>query len=118
MRKISLLLDAFEKIGKPIDYYALDLSEEELQRTLLQVPDYKHVRSHGLWGTYDDGKDWLKQFADSDRNITIIHLGSSIGTCDAACIAAISHADMKFRQLFAPGGGRIFAGFLPGHETD
>ncbi|OAA76453.1 DUF323 domain protein [Akanthomyces lecanii RCEF 1005] len=79
LRKISLLLDAFEKIGKPIDYYALDLSEEELQRTLLQVPDYKHVRSHGLWGTYDDGKDWLKQFADSDRNITIIHLGSSIG---------------------------------------
>ncbi|TQV92647.1 DUF323 domain-containing protein [Cordyceps javanica] len=79
LRKISLVLDAFENIGKPIDYYALDLSEDELQRTLLQIPDYKHVRSHGLWGTYDDGKDWLKQFADSDRNITIIHLGSSIG---------------------------------------
>lgn len=79
LRKISLLLDAFEKIAKSIDYYALDLSEDELRRTLLQIPDYKHVRSHGLWGTYDDGKDWLKQFANSDRDITIIHLGSSIG---------------------------------------
>ncbi|OAA58739.1 DUF323 domain protein [Cordyceps fumosorosea ARSEF 2679] len=79
LRKISLVLDAFEKIGKPIDYYALDLSEQELQRTLLQIPDYKHVRSHGLWGTYDDGKDWLKQFAHDDRSIVIIHLGSSIG---------------------------------------
>ncbi|KAM3503926.1 hypothetical protein MY11210_008535 [Beauveria gryllotalpidicola] len=79
LRKISLLLDAFEKIAKSIDYYALDLSQQELQRTLLQIPDYKHVRSHGLWGTYDDGKDWLKQFANGDRNITIIHLGSSIG---------------------------------------
>lgn len=79
MRKISLLLDAVERLGKSIDYYALDLSEEELERTLLQVPEYQHVRCHGLWGTYDDGKDWLKQFADSDRAITIMHLGSSIG---------------------------------------
>lgn len=73
-------MNAFEKIGKSIDYYALDLSEEELQRTLLQVPEYNHVRCHGLLGTYDDGKEWLKQFSDGDRHITIIHLGSSIGT--------------------------------------
>lgn len=73
-------MNAFEKIGKSIDYYALDLSEEELQRTLLQVPEYNHVRCHGLLGTYDDGKEWLRQFSDGDRHITIIHLGSSIGT--------------------------------------
>ena len=79
---MSLVLNAFERLGKPIDYYALDLSEEELQRTLLQVPEYKHVHCHGLLGTYDDGKDWLKQFANSDRTISVLHLGSSIGMHD------------------------------------
>jgi uncharacterized SAM-dependent methyltransferase len=79
LRKVCHLLQAFEDLGKPIDYFALDLSEGELERTLSQVPNFRHVRCHGLLGTYDDGCDWLKQFAGSSKPVSVIHLGSSIG---------------------------------------
>lgn len=79
LRKVCLLLQAFEDLEKPIDYFALDLSERELERTLSQVPKFKHVRCHGLLGTYDDGCDWLKQFSGSSKPVSVIHLGSSIG---------------------------------------
>jgi EasF-like predicted methyltransferase len=78
LRKVCLLLQAFENAGKTIDYYALDLSQEELQRTLSQVPHFKHVSCHGLFGTYDDGRDWLAGMKD-DRPRCILHMGSSIG---------------------------------------
>src|SRR5437870_2565080 len=53
LRKVSLLLNALDGSGKNVDYYALDLSEQELRRTLAQLPQYKSVRCHGLLGTYD-----------------------------------------------------------------
>ncbi|KAJ0332668.1 hypothetical protein COL5a_001387 [Colletotrichum fioriniae] len=65
--------------GKNIDYYALDLSREELERTLAQVPDFHHVKCHGLLGTYDDGREWLKQPSNLARTKCILSLGSSIG---------------------------------------
>ncbi|TDZ58608.1 Ergothioneine biosynthesis protein 1 [Colletotrichum trifolii] len=79
LRKVSLLLQAFEDAGKPIDYYALDLSLEELERTLAQVPKFQHVRCHGLLGTYDDGREWLKKPENLARKKCILSLGSSIG---------------------------------------
>ncbi|WYZ45172.1 hypothetical protein EsH8_VIII_000488 [Colletotrichum jinshuiense] len=79
LRKVCLLLQAFENAGKNIDYYALDLSRKELERTLAQVPEFHHVRCHGLWGTYDDGREWLKQSANLARTKCILSLGSSIG---------------------------------------
>lgn len=72
-------MQAFEDLGKSIDYYALDLSRKELERTLAQVPSFKHVSCHGLWGTYDDGREWLKQASIADRSKCVLHLGSSIG---------------------------------------
>ncbi|CZT42291.1 uncharacterized protein RSE6_02153 [Rhynchosporium secalis] len=65
--------------GKIIDYYALDLSLKELHRTLEQVPNYKHVKCHGLHGTYDDGLDWLKTPENIARPKCVLSLGSSIG---------------------------------------
>ncbi|CCF46010.1 hypothetical protein CH063_14895 [Colletotrichum higginsianum] len=65
--------------GFTIDYYALDLSREELERTLAQVPKFRHVRCHGLLGTYDDGREWLKKPANLARAKCILSLGSSIG---------------------------------------
>lgn len=62
-----------------MDYYALDLDRKELERTLAQLPPYKHVRSHGLWGTYDDGRDWLKEPFNIRRQKCVLSLGSSIG---------------------------------------
>lgn len=80
MRKVRILLDAFELAKKRIDYYALDLSEPELKRTLAAVPKhYQYVRCHGLLGTYDDGLDWLKRSAIAEQPKLILSLGSSIG---------------------------------------
>lgn len=81
LRKIMILLHAIDKIGKNVDYYALDLSLSELQRTLRKVPTdtFKHVHCHGLLGTYDDGLEWLKTQDNASRSKCIMWLGSSIG---------------------------------------
>ncbi|KAK8051383.1 hypothetical protein PG993_002768, partial [Apiospora rasikravindrae] len=79
LRKVSLLLQALEDAGRDVDYYALDLSREELDRTLRQVPTFRHVRTHGLLGTYDDGREWLKKPSIAKRRKCIMSLGSSIG---------------------------------------
>lgn len=79
LRKACLLLQAFEDQQKTIDYFALDLSRPELERTLSHVPSFKYVSCHGLWGTYDDGQEWLKQPALVRRQKCILHMGSSIG---------------------------------------
>lgn len=79
LRKVNLLLQALEDAGKSIDYYALDLSQQELERTLAQLPSYQHVRAHGLLGTYDDGQQWLKDAANASRQKCILSLGSSVG---------------------------------------
>ncbi|KAK0621601.1 hypothetical protein B0T17DRAFT_618029 [Bombardia bombarda] len=84
LRKVNLLLQALEDAGKEVDYYALDLSLKELRRTLAQLPAYKHVRSHGLLGTYDDGREWLKLAPNASRQKCILSLGSSIGNFDRA----------------------------------
>lgn len=79
LRKVNILLQAFEDAGKNIDYYALDLSQKELERTLAQLPSYSHVSAHGLLGTYDDGREWLRKPSNSSRLKCILSLGSSIG---------------------------------------
>lgn len=76
---MSILLQALDAAGKVVDYYALDLSLTELRRTLEQVPAFKHVRCHGLHGTYDDGLDWLKLPENQSRPKCVMSLGSSIG---------------------------------------
>jgi hypothetical protein len=73
-------LQALEDAGKDVEYYALDLSRKELERTLAQVPQFKHVVCRGLLGTYDDGREWLKHPELVDRPKCILSLGSSIGT--------------------------------------
>jgi L-histidine Nalpha-methyltransferase / hercynylcysteine S-oxide synthase len=83
LRKVNLLLQALEKAQKQIQYYALDLSREELERTLAQLPDYEHVSCHGLLGTYDDGREWLKHPGNLARRKCILSLGSSIGMLSA-----------------------------------
>lgn len=64
-----------------MDYYALDLSYNELWRTLSEVPSgtYRHVRCRGLHGTYEDGLKWLKRAENCHRPRCIMSLGSSVG---------------------------------------
>lgn len=82
LRKIRILLEALERAEKDIEYYALDLSLAELERTLSAIPagSFKHVKYFGLHGTYDDGLEWLKSAETANRRQkNILWLGSSIG---------------------------------------
>ncbi|KAI1180739.1 DUF323 domain protein [Nemania sp. FL0916] len=88
LRKVKLLLQAFEDAGKSIDYYALDLSEQELSRTLAQLPTFQHIQCHGLLGTYDDGRVWLRSPARSAKRKCVLHMGSSIGNFSPSDAAA------------------------------
>lgn len=80
LRKVKILLDAFERAEKPIKYYALDLSKSELERTLLGIPGvYRFVECFGLLGTYDEGLLWLKAPENAEKAKCLLWLGSSMG---------------------------------------
>lgn len=81
LRKVKVLLDALDAAKKDISYFALDLMQSELERTLAAVPEgtFQHVKCFGLLGTYDDGLDWLKRKDNANRPKTILSMGSSIG---------------------------------------
>jgi len=81
LRKTEILLRAIEAQSKNIDYYALDLDRNELARTLQELgpSGYRHVKCHGLWGTYDDGRAWLTEADNADKPKAILSLGSTIG---------------------------------------
>jgi len=81
LRKIKILLQALDDAKKDVTYYALDLMEAELVRTLAAVPHgtFAHVRCLGLLGTYDDGLHWLQQPEQRQRPKAVMSLGSSIG---------------------------------------
>lgn len=80
LRKIALILDAFERAHKPVSYYALDLSREELERSFSQLDkSYRYVRCYGLFGTYDDGIIWLDNPEFRKKPRCILSLGSSLG---------------------------------------
>ena len=81
LRKVDILLSAFERAKKHVEYYALDLSLTELQRTFQAIPKghYSYVKCYGLHGTYDDGLAWLNKPENQTKSKCIISLGSSIG---------------------------------------
>jgi EasF-like predicted methyltransferase len=81
LRKIKILLDTLEAAQTPVEYYALDVSLEELERTLAAVPPgtFQYVKCYGLHGTYDDGLEWLKSERIAPRSKAVLSMGSSIG---------------------------------------
>lgn len=81
MRKINILLKACERAGKAVEYFALDLSLSELQRTFsdIAVDEFRHVKFSGLHGTYDDGLAWLSKTVSPTTPTWALTLGSSIG---------------------------------------
>ncbi|PSN62280.1 hypothetical protein BS50DRAFT_561514 [Corynespora cassiicola Philippines] len=81
LRKVNILLQAIDRLGKDVEYYAVDLSLPELERTFAEIPTegYKHVKCFGLYGTYDHALDWLKSSQIRDKPKTILWLGSSLG---------------------------------------
>ena len=75
------MLQEFERARKHVDYFALDLSLSELQRTFSEVSTekYDHVGLHGLHGTYDDALAWLSNPENRTRPTVIMSMGSSLG---------------------------------------
>lgn len=94
LRKVNLLLQALEQARKHVDYYALDLSRHELERTLSLLPRYEYVTCRGLLGTYDDGRAWLQTPAVVHRQKTILTLGSSVANF-------AQHESVAFLRSFA-----------------
>ncbi|KAF7159443.1 hypothetical protein CNMCM6106_006716 [Aspergillus hiratsukae] len=86
LRKIRILLEALDELGREVDYFALDLSYPELQRTLSLVSPgrFRHVRCFGLFGAYDDGREWLKRPEIRSRPQTLLSLGSTLGSLPRA----------------------------------
>lgn len=75
-----------DKLGRAADYYALDLNQSDLERSLAMIPPgtFQHIRCRGLLGTYDDARSWLKLSESLQRPKCIIFLGSSIGCFNRA----------------------------------
>lgn len=75
------MLKSFEKAKKNVDYYALDLSYSELERTFaeLDTSKYHYVSFNALHGTYDDGFVWLAKPENRAKTTCLMTLGSSIG---------------------------------------
>ncbi|PYH42898.1 uncharacterized protein BP01DRAFT_302335 [Aspergillus saccharolyticus JOP 1030-1] len=125
LRKVKILLEALDEMGHEVDYFALDVSFAELQRTLSMVPPgvFRHVRCFGLLGTYDDGREWLQQPDIRSRPQTILSLGSTLGSFQradaAAFLAGFVHgdADGENRPSFLLGldgckdGDRVLAAY-------
>lgn len=81
LRKVNLLLQALDRARKDVEYYAVDLSLPELERTFSKIPTagYKHVQCFGLYGTYDHALEWLKSEQIRSKPKHILWLGSSLG---------------------------------------
>ncbi|KAK8191914.1 C-type lectin protein [Phyllosticta capitalensis] len=104
LRKVNIILQALERQKKDVEYYALDLSVSELQRTLAEVPSqsFKHVKCFGLHATYEDGLEWLKKPEIASRPKTVLWMGSSMG---------------NFKREEAPGFLRAVRGSLQEGDT-
>lgn len=84
LRKTSHILSALSKLvpegmsPAPITYYALDLEQRELSRTLDQLAASPvgaeiegKVDSRGLWGTYEGGLKFVEEGGLRGRNIPV-----------------------------------------------
>ncbi|OSX56507.1 hypothetical protein POSPLADRAFT_1186655 [Postia placenta MAD-698-R-SB12] len=102
LRKTSHILSALASLvpatmHDPITYYALDLQERELERTLKELRQsdvgekiHGKVATRGLCGTYDDGLQYIQEGGLEGRDtppstpgghspLHILFLGSSLG---------------------------------------
>jgi uncharacterized SAM-dependent methyltransferase len=60
----------------------LDLDYAELDRTIAALSQYKNVSCQGLWGTFEDGFEWMKKLRGSRSSLQLLFPGSSIGNFD------------------------------------
>ncbi|KAI8093632.1 uncharacterized protein BX664DRAFT_295507 [Halteromyces radiatus] len=81
LRKTELILKAMEMKKKRVTYYALDLDQHELEKSLSSLGNqFNYVQLYGLLGTYEQGIPWLsQQYTSRSTPKVVLWLGSSIG---------------------------------------
>jgi EasF-like predicted methyltransferase len=80
MRKTKVLLDAIQKSGKKVTYYAVDLEQESLKGSLEPLQKrYSSINFIGLWGTYHDALAYVQKNVPKEIRKMYLWLGSSIG---------------------------------------
>ncbi|KAI8371082.1 hypothetical protein BD560DRAFT_351656 [Blakeslea trispora] len=80
LRKTQVILRAIEKRKIHVTYYALDLDQHELDRSLASLGEFEYVQLYGLLGTYDQGIPWItKHFTGTQTQKNFLWMGSSIG---------------------------------------
>ncbi|EDN10495.1 predicted protein [Histoplasma mississippiense (nom. inval.)] len=61
IRKPACLLQQLESLRIPVSYFALDISRDALEESMTYLANrYQHVKCYGLWGTFEDGRQWLR----------------------------------------------------------
>ncbi|CAJ0625953.1 12399_t:CDS:2 [Entrophospora sp. SA101] len=80
LRKTKLILDSLEKKKKNITYYALDLMEYELKKSLSSLGNYENIKLMGLWGTYEDGIKFIGSLSDNNNCANGYSNGDSNGS--------------------------------------
>ncbi|KAI8883365.1 hypothetical protein K501DRAFT_249721 [Backusella circina FSU 941] len=79
LRKTQVILQAIEKAKKDVSYYALDLDQCELERSLSFLGEFQYVKLVGLLGTYDQSVPWINREFSNNGQKVFMWLGSSIG---------------------------------------
>ncbi|KAI0219812.1 hypothetical protein L0F63_007201 [Massospora cicadina] len=99
LRKTKLLLDAIDAQRTNVSYYAIDLMEKELIKSLNSLVNYVSLKTYGVWGTYDDGMDYIRRFPSTTPKV-VMWMGSSIGNLEQEEAADFLY---KLRSVLNPG---------------
>ncbi|KAI1815244.1 histidine-specific methyltransferase [Poronia punctata] len=84
IRKTKCILSGFQREQKPVHYYALDVSRQSLESSLMELrkvfKNSPYITITGLLGTYDDCISWLSDLKHprGEGSVTIMWLGNSI----------------------------------------
>ncbi|KAF9884294.1 hypothetical protein FE257_001924 [Aspergillus nanangensis] len=113
LRKTSIILSAFDRLSRPVRYYALDMSGGALQQSLqVLVKTFAHsnaISISGLHATYDDCVAWIRSSPPAlaprqarSNVVSFLWLGNSIANLepdDASALLANFHDACADTQL-------------------
>lgn len=109
LRKTQVILRAIEKKKIYVTYYALDLDQHELDKSLASLGEFQYVQLYGLLGTYDQGIPWIsKKFTNCDVQKNFLWMGSSIGNQNRLESAMFLR---KLQRMCMEPGDFFFIGF-------
>ena len=78
--KTRILISAFEKLQKQVEYFPIDISKILKESTTTLLDDYKNLHMTGIIDNYESGLEFVKNY-DDKKNL-IVFLGSSFGNFD------------------------------------